>query len=210
MDSQAATPAAQGTAVFQDHWEKVKAEIENELLALVNQLTGVIAKNTPIAANALAGSFEPMSEFSPMKAFIGVGSPLWYGAGGYGEYVELGTKPHWAPIEPLIRWVEQKIQPHVLAVGVEFSSGKAMPTRKGTKKLTGDARQLAIQSIARAIQIKIAKKGTDAQMFVWRSLNELGLPADLVLGTEEESYYQIDIAAWLENRLPAILDRVNT
>ena len=208
MDSQAATPAAEGTAIFQDHWEKVKAEIENELLALVNQLTGVIAKNTSIATNALASSFEPMSQFTPTKAFIGVGSPLWFGAGGYGEYVELGTKPHWAPIEPLIRWVEQKIQPHVLAVGVEFSSGKAMPTRKGTKKLTGDARQRAIQSIARAIQVKIAKKGTAAQLFVRRSLDELGLQSELIQGKEEESYYQIDIAAWLENRLPAILDRV--
>jgi len=208
MEPQAAKPAAQGTAVFQDHWEKVKAEIENEVLALVNQLAGVIGKNASVATGALAGSFEPMSQFTPMRAFIGVGSPLWFGAGGYGEYVELGTKPHWAPIEPLIRWVEQKIQPHVLAVGVEFSSGRALPTRAGTKKLRGDARQRAIQSIARAIQVKIAKKGTPAQFFVKRSLEELGLQSELIQGKEEESYYQIDIASWLEGRLPAILDRV--
>ena len=199
----------QGDFLFDEYWGKVKQEIENELLALVNQLVGVIAKNAPVATNALAGSFEPMSEFTPTKAFIGVGSPLWFGPGGYGEYTELGTKPHWAPLAPLVRWVEQKIQPHVLAVGVEFSSGKAMPTKKGTKKLTGDARQRAIQSIARAIQVKIAKKGTAAQLFVKRSLEELGLQSTLIQGTEEESYYQIDISAWLENRLPAILDRVN-
>ena len=202
-------PATQGVFVFDDYWSKVKQEIEMELLALVNQLTGLISKNAPVATNALAGSFEPMSEFRPTQAFIGVGSPLWFGPGGYGEYTELGTKPHWAPIEPLIRWVEQKIQPHVLAIGVEFSSGKAMPTKAGTKVLRGDARQRAIQSLARAIQIKIAKKGTAAQLFVKRSLEELGLQSQLVEGGDNgETYYSIDIAAWLEGRLPAILDRV--
>lgn len=198
----------QGDFLFDDYWTKVKQEIETELLALVNQLSGVIAKNAPVATNALAGSFEPMSQFTPTKAFIGVGSPLWFGPGGYGEYTELGTKPHWAPIEPLIRWVEQKIQPHILAVGVEFSSGRALPTKVGTKKLHGDARQRAIQAIARAIQVKIAKKGTAAQLFVKRSLEELGLQSTLIQGKEEESFYQIDITTWLENRLPEILDRV--
>lgn len=203
------SPSAQGALVFQDHWERVKKEIEQELVALINHLTGLIQKNAPVATNALAGSFEPISEFSPMRAFIGVGSPLWFGAGGYGEYTELGTKPHWAPLAPLVRWVEQKIQPHVLAVGVDFSSGKAMPTRKGTKKLTGDARRRAIYAIARAIQIKIAEKGTEGKLFVKRSLDELGLQSQLVDGgTDGESYYSIDIAAWLEGRLPAILERV--
>jgi hypothetical protein len=195
--------------LFNDYWSNVKKEIEQELVALVNHLTGLIQKNAPVAFNALAPSFEPISEFRPTEAFIGVGSPLWFGPGGYGAYVETGTKPHWAPIDPIARWVEQKIQPHVLAIGVEFSSGRALPTRAGTKKLTGDARQRAIQSIAHAIQVKIAKKGTEAKLYVKRSLDELGLQSTLVLATDEEPYYEIDIAAWLEGRLPAILDRVN-
>jgi hypothetical protein len=202
-------PATQGVFVFDEYWSKVKQEIEMELLALVNHLTGLIQANAPVASDALAPSFEPMSEFTPTKAFIGVGSPLWFGAGGYGEYVELGTKPHWAPLAPLVRWVEKKIQPHVLAVGVDFSSGKAMPTKRGTKVLRGDARQRAIYAIARAVQIKISKKGTEGKLFVRRALDVLGLQWQLIEGgTDSESYYEIDIAAWLEGRLPAILDRV--
>lgn len=208
------SPSAQGALVFQDHWERVKKEIEQELAALVNHLTGLIQKNAPVATNALAGSFEPISEFSPMRAFIGVGSPLWFGAGGYGEYVELGTKPHWAPLEPLARWVEQKIQPHVLAVGIQYyktgkRKGKTKPVKEGSMVLEGDARRRAIYALARAIQIKIAEKGTEGKLFVKRSLDELGLQSQLVDGgTDGESYYSIDIAAWLEGRLPAILERV--
>jgi hypothetical protein len=195
--------------LFDDYWNKFKKEIEQELLALVSHLAGLIQKNAPVATDALAPSFEPISEFRPTKAFIGVGSPLWFGPGGYGAYMELGTKPHWAPIAPITRWVEQKIQPHVLAVGVEFSSGRALPARAGTKKLRGEARQRAIQAVARAIQVKIAQKGTEAKLYVKRSLDELGLQSTLVLATDEEPYYEIDIGAWLEGRLPAILDRVN-
>jgi hypothetical protein len=194
--------------LFNDYWSNVKKEIEQELVALVNHLAGLIGKNAPVATDALAPSFEPISDFRPTKAFIGVGSPLWFGPGGYGAYMELGTKPHWAPIAPIARWVEQKIQPHVLAVGIEFSSGRALPARAGTKKLTGDARQRAIQAVARAVQVKIARKGTEAKFFVKRSLEELGLQSTLVLATDEEPYYEIDIAAWLEGRLPAILERV--
>ena len=201
--------AAQGSMLFNDYWDAVKKEIEQELLALVNHLTGlIIAKATENQnTGALAGSFESISDFQPTGAFIGVGSPLWFGQGGYGAYVETGTKPHWAPIAPIARWVEQKIQPHVLAVGVEFSGGRALPARAGTKKLKGDARQRAIQAVARAIQVKIAKKGTEGKFFVKRSLDELGLQSTLVLAGEP--YYEIDIGAWLEARLPAILDRVN-
>ena len=209
METSPPRSTAQGSMLFNDYWSNVKKEIEQELLALVNHLTGLIQKNAPVATDALAPSFEPISEFRPARAFIGVGSPLWFGQGGYGAYMELGTKPHWAPIAPIARWVEQKIQPHVLAVGVEFSTGKALPARAGTKKLRGDARQRAIQAVARAIQVKIAQKGTEAKLFVKRSLDELGLQSTLVLATDEEPYYEIDIAAWLEARLPAILDRVN-
>ncbi len=198
--------AAEGSLEFEvdKFWEKFKSNIENELIALAEQLTGLIQKNAPVAFNALSSSFTPVTEFTEHKAFIAVGSPLWFGAGGYGVYVELGTKPHWAPLEPLVRWVEHKIQPHVLAIGVEFTSGKAKPTRKGTKVLKGDARARAIQSLARAIQIKIAMKGTAAQHFVLKSIQEMGLQATLN-DSGIEPHYEVDVAQWIEGQLPRII-----
>lgn len=59
----------------------------------------------------------------------GVGTSLSYAAP-----VELGSKPHWAPIEPLLEWVQRKL-------------GKSGEEAEG---------------IAQAIQYKIAAHGTEA------------------------------------------------
>lgn len=175
---------------------------------MVEQLSGLIAKNAPVAFNPLSSpsNWVPLVSFEESKAFIQIGSPLWFGAGGYGAYVELGTKPHWAPIEPLIRWVEHKLQPHVLAIGVEFSSGRALPAKRGTRVLRGDARSRAIKRLARAIQVKIAAKGTAGQFFVQKSIQEMGLKATLN-DDGVEPFYDIDIAEWLDRRLPSIIQR---
>jgi HK97 gp10 family phage protein len=61
-----------------------------------------------------------------------VGSPL-----PYAIYVEMGTKPHYPPLAPLILWVERVIQP-------------------GDDKVIG---------IARAIQRKIGRVGTKPREF---------------------------------------------
>jgi hypothetical protein len=114
-------------------------------------------------------------------------------------YYALGTRAHWPPLEPIRKWVEMKIQPHVLAVGVEFSSGRALPTRKGTKVLRGAKREAEIMRVARAIQYAISKHGTRAHPFMEEALRDVGAPytradegGDLV--------YQIDVAKWLESR----------
>lgn len=57
----------------------------------------------------------------------------------YAPAVEYGTRPHWAPIEPLVEWVKLK----------------------GFAKNEGSRRR-----IARAVQIKIARKGTAAHPFM--------------------------------------------
>lgn len=64
----------------------------------------------------------------------GIGTSL-----SYAVPVELGSKPHWAPIEPLVDWVERKLH-------------KRGPEARG---------------VARAIQVKIARKGTDGR-FMFR------------------------------------------
>lgn len=82
-----------------------------------------------------------------------VGSPLSYAAA-----VELGTRPHMPPIEPLIDWVRQK-----LPAGQRVS----IKTRRSTitKEGAGEA-----ERIARAIQWKIAHYGTPAVGMFHRAL----------------------------------------
>jgi hypothetical protein len=61
----------------------------------------------------------------------------------YAVPVELGSKPHWAPIEPLVDWVMRRFA-----------------------KAGDEARR-----IARNVQLKIAKKGTKGQ-FMFRDASE--------------------------------------
>ncbi|TXH32520.1 MAG: HK97 gp10 family phage protein [Rhodospirillaceae bacterium] len=65
----------------------------------------------------------------------------------YALPIELGSKPHWAPIEPLIDWVHRKLG-----------------------KVDAEAR-----SVARMVQLKIAKKGTKGH-FMFRDAGEAVTP----------------------------------
>ena len=61
----------------------------------------------------------------------------------YAVYVETGTRPHWAPIEPLKLWVQRKFG----------ASGKE------------------ISAIAHAVQRAIARRGTKAQPYMKKGYN---------------------------------------
>lgn len=93
------------------------------------------------AASGLAGSItaKPVSSFS--KKILGVVST----SSPHAIPVELGTKPHWAPIEPLKDWVVAKL-------GI-----------RGEEEVFG---------VARAIQRKIASRGTVAVGMFHRAFNE--------------------------------------
>jgi len=152
-------------------WERYKDAIANHLIAKSEELKGKMMQYAPPII--LRGSFE--TKVAPLMNYLAIecGTEL-----QYGEYVEFETKPHWGPIEPLIRWAENNIQLHLIAVGVKFEGGThATPTRKGTKKLRGSARDRAIKSFAYAVRASIAKKGTRAQYFMKRAIAECGLTA---------------------------------
>lgn len=72
----------------------------------------------------------------------------------YSIFVHEGTKPHWMPIEPLIRWV------HLKGITGRYTI-KHPHKRVGRKKTIADE-DLAM---AKIIQRKIAKKGTAAFKF---------------------------------------------
>ena len=188
----------QNTINIQADWKRCKDAIAEHLLALAEHLSGLV--NTYAPPIVLRGSFEPYVAPFANDIYMEVGTPL-----QYGEYVEFGTKPHWAPIEPLLRWAENNVQPHLLAIGVKFEGkSKAIPTRKGTIKLKGDARARAISNFAYAVRAAIARRGTKAQLFMRRALTEMGLQATVEYDSIG-AHYNVDVVSYLQARLDVIM-----
>lgn len=63
----------------------------------------------------------------------------------HAPYLELGTRPHWAPLQPLFDWAKRKFQ---------VEDGEAW-------------------AIARAVQVKIARFGTAPRFFMARAMQEI-------------------------------------
>lgn len=86
-------------------------------------------------------------------------------AGAYAAYaaaVHDGSKPHWAPIAPVRRWVRKKL-------GVSPTEREEVDVAFSTK--AGDsveftARPLKLERVARGVQRKIATAGTEPVPFV--------------------------------------------
>lgn len=112
--------------------EELGIATEEALLLLWHLVSELTPKG---ATNLLRGSLAYEVSGTPAEGLLGtLYSPLNYAAA-----VELGTKPHWAPIDPLTDWVKAKL-------------GISDPD---------EARQ-----VARMIQFKIAHRGTEgAHMF---------------------------------------------
>lgn len=77
--------------------------------------------------------------------------------------VELGSRPHTPPLQPLIDWVKR----HRKSFGI---TGKATKRNKGTGRFEASPE---IVAIARAIQAKIAREGTKPRYFVRGSLPKI-------------------------------------
>jgi len=63
----------------------------------------------------------------------------------YADFVEFGTDPHWVPIDVLVKWCKRKLR---------------MSDREA-------------REVARRIQLKIAKKGTDPRRFLRNAIDEV-------------------------------------
>lgn len=118
----------------------VRGEISAAVFEAESYLQREIQERTPVGANGfLKSSIFTENPQVEGDVILGVvGSPL-----RYAESVELGSRPHWAPIQPLIDWVEQK-----LGIGEPESYG-----------------------VARRIQYKIAHKGTQGQFMFKQALD---------------------------------------
>lgn len=80
---------------------------------------------------------------------------------GYAQAVEFGSRPHWAPIQPLIEWVRVK--------------GLAGTYNTGTGRRIGGKRRKDREdrALAYAIQRKIAQVGTQAHPFFHPAIDSI-------------------------------------
>lgn len=107
MDIRIDMPSAQAiTAAFVHAPAMVLDELAVTMETVTAYLQRETQENTPTAAGTLRASFiTSVDVVSQLDAVFGrVSSPL-----PYALPVELGTKPHTPPLEPLINWVEQKL-----------------------------------------------------------------------------------------------------
>lgn len=170
--------------------QAMRDELMDQLMAIGLSLEGEVKRNAPKATASLAGSFVTRGTATLFGTEVSVGSPKW---DLYGSYPEFGTRPHWAPIEPLITWVREKGLAK-MSLDVKFPEGKTKRVRGQTTALYRDRK---IRSIARAIQMKIAKVGTREQLYVLKSITNLGLSYRLV-EQEGNMYYLIDPSSMMD------------
>lgn len=98
--------AAEITAAFANAPTVVLDELETAMESAVAYLARESAENTPTAAGTLrSGWITRVDVVAQLDAVFGrVSNPL-----PYALPVELGTKPHYPPLAPLINWAEQKL-----------------------------------------------------------------------------------------------------
>ena len=71
----------------------------------------------------------------------------------YLKYLETGTKPHWPPTEPILKWVKDKRLPTR-----EYTGDNSLPTEKQLTYL---------------VRRKIAKEGTEPNYIIAETIEEL-------------------------------------
>lgn len=112
----------------------------------VNVGLATVVERTPVAFGNLRGEIHTQVQASEsgVVGVIGTSVP-------YALWVEEDTRPHWAPITPLVEWVKKK----------QIAGVYSIQTRR---RLGGKNQQAAENmALARAVQKQIAKHGTTGQ-----------------------------------------------
>lgn len=89
---------------FERFPDLAREEVGRFMHAATAHLQGEVIEHTPAAEGVLRGSIHPYVQEIPGGMLGGVGTAL-----AYAEAVELGTRPHWAPIAPLEQWARTKL-----------------------------------------------------------------------------------------------------
>lgn len=147
----------QGWAELDTAWRKAPDIVREELTAAMWQAEMLLERETkeltPVgvgSAGGLRGSIHAQEPEVLADSVIGVtGTAL-----NYAVSVELGTRPHWAPIQPLIDWVQHRLG------------------------ITGEE----AEAVARKVQFGIAHHGTPAVGMFHRAFNANQVQVAMMFG----------------------------
>jgi hypothetical protein len=191
--------SVQGNISLENDWQNVKILLQEYLYALSEALAGRINEFAP-GGMALKGSFLPSPIHTIDNALaIDVGSPY-----QHASYVEFGTKPHWAPIQPLIRWVDLKQLDRIENFIQTGMTGRKRLKRRYSGSFEKSPREKQLERIAHAIQAHIAKEGTRPQKYMAQALQSLGLPFTTRFD-ETGATYDVDLTAYFQQKYEAAL-----
>jgi len=91
----------------------------------------------------------------------------------YALAVELGSRPHWPPLAPLILWVKRKLGGRGSNIAFEAKlTGKSLRKQGFRGVKTSEIKGGIEEGIARRIQFKIAHKGTKYHLMFQKGFNE--------------------------------------
>jgi len=145
--------SAEAQRLIEASWARAPEVMERELRgfmhAAVLGLEGEAKDKTPTDRGTLRGSIH--SAVTTIDNGLGVegivGTAL-----NYALPVELGSKPHWVPLDVLVDWVKRK----GLAVVTPYPRG----TPRAKRRKLAARRNSELLRVARAIRFSIARKGT--------------------------------------------------
>jgi len=139
--------------------EKIKATHGSDMLMAMRTATLLVQRsaktNAPVNTGRLRASIVPsvMQHGDVIEGVVGSNVE-------YAPYMEFGTKPHWPPLAPIMRWV------HLKRLAGTYSIK--------TRRRTGGASRQRSQDyiVAKWIQKSIAKKGTKARKFLEKAFEQ--------------------------------------
>lgn len=151
--------------IYEINYDNLQLVLDEYGKEFTEYLKTLIEKKDKVASKKLLSSIkcqtQPNSNHSVYKVVLFHKDYL--------KYVENGTRPHWAPIKPLIQWVHDK--------GIPTGDGRKgnLPTEK---------------QVAYAVQYKIAKKGTKGTPLVEETQSAVypKYPAKIAAAFEKDVY----------------------
>ena len=145
---------------FDDYYKKVRSTIEKVLMVILLKIhrdsDKIIRDNKAVATAELVKNLREQvyESAGQIIGVVGIGANV-----PYGIYEHEGTKPHFPPIEPLVKWVIKK--------GI-IRDDKGRTTTMRRAKKEGD--DVKARAIAFLIARKISKSGTKGLPFLKMAL----------------------------------------
>jgi hypothetical protein len=129
----------------------------------------VVAKAAPVDVGSLKSSLHAR-QTGPRSAELVADAP-------HAGVVEVGSRPHTPPLQPLIDWVRRHHRSFRIRRAAKVRIGPARTAsaqrRRDARVAHNDTREAEIEAVARAIQRKIARFGTRPRWFMRSQLPKL-------------------------------------